>query len=263
MYFDYLGVGERIRSQHEEAVEEDKQKAIRCTEDVVRREETSRRERELNTAKGEWKNERQKLFQEAHQSQLRAIARQNAILEQKLRKEFAETLIEVQGQHREHVEEVTRKTWAEAEIVKQNAIDDTRKEEREIARQEAKKVAECVAEEKSIEAELAAKEKAQALEEQRIRLGQLHSESLGKQKRQLEAEFDEKLGKICDDYEARLSELQLNLDGQIAVNQTLERDLEDMTSLKNDWEEKYMALKQEFSNFIDQFPGFRGEFLLD
>ena len=124
----------------------------------MRREETSRREHELSMAKREWKNERQQLFQEAHKSQLRAIARQNAILEQKLRKEFAETLIEVQGQHREHIEEVTRQTWAEAEIVNENAIDDTRKEEREIARQEAEKVAERVAEEKSIEAELAAKE---------------------------------------------------------------------------------------------------------
>lgn len=244
-------------------MEEDKQKAIRCTEDVVRREETSRREHELTMAKREWKNERQQLFQEAHQSQLRAIARQNAILEQKLRKEFAEMLIEVQGQHREHVEEVISQTWAEAEIVKQNAIDDTRKEEREIARQEAEKVAECVAKEKSVEAELAAKERAQALEEQRICLGQLHSESLSKQKRQIEAEFDKKLGKICDDYEVRLSEIQSKLEGQIAVSHALDRDLEDMTSLKNDWEEKYMALKQEFSNFIDQFPGFRGEFLLD
>ena len=229
----------------------------------MRREETSRRECELSMAKREWKNERQQLFQEAHKSQLRAIARQNAILEQKLRKEFAETLIEVQGQHREHIEEVTRQTWAEAEIVKQNAIDDTRKEEREIARQEAEKVAERVAEEKSIEAELAAKERAQALEEQRIRLGQLHNESLSEQKRQLEAEFDKKLGKFSDDYEAKLSELQAKLEGQITVNQTLERDLEDMISLKDDWEGKYMALKQEFSNFIDQFPGFRGEFLLD
>ena len=229
----------------------------------MRREETSRREHELSMAKREWKNERQQLFQEAHKSQLRAIARQNAILEQKLRKEFAETLIEVQGQHREHIEEVTRQTWAEAEIVNENAIDDTRKEEREIARQEAEKVAERVTEEKSIEAELAAKERTQALEEQRIRLGQLHDESLRQQKKQLEAEFDEKLGEICDNYEARFSELQAKLEGHIAVNQTLERDLEDMTSLKDDWEGKYMALKQEFSNFIDQFPGFRGEFLLD
>ena len=244
-------------------VEENKQKAIRCTEDVVRREEICRREHELSMAKTEWKKERQHLFQEAHQSQLRAIARQNAILEQKLRKEFAETLIEVQGQHRQHMEEVIKQTWAEAEIVKQDAIDDMRKEEREIAKQEAKRVAESVAEEKSLEAELAAKEKAQALEEQRIHLGQLHSEALGEQKRQMEADFDKKLGDVCDDYKARLSELQSNLEEQIVANQTLERDLDNMTSLKNEWEEKYMALKQEFSNFIDQFPGFRGEILLD
>ena len=251
-----------MRSQYEAAAEEAKQKAIRCTEEVVQREETCKREHELDTVRGEWKRERQHLFQEAHQSQLRAIARQNAILEQKLRKEFAETLTEIQDQHKEHTEQMIRKTWAEAEVVKQQAIHDTRKEEKDIAQEEAKVAAEFVTEDKRREAEQAANEKAQALDDQRNHLGQLHSEALDEQKRQLEAEFDAKLGEVGDSYEAKLSELQSTFEEQIAVTQTLEKNLKDMTSLKNEWEEKYMALRQEFSNFIDQFPGFRGEVLL-
>lgn len=194
---------------------------------------------------------------------MRAIARQNALLEQKLRKEFADTMVEVQGQHREHTEQVIKQTWAEADLVKKKAIEDTRMEERELAREEAKKVAEQVAEEKQIAAEKAAKEKVQALDDQKMHLGQVHLKELDEQRRELEANFDVKLGGVSDNYEARIAELENKLEHQITVTQSLERDLEDMTGLKNDWQEKYETLKREFSNFIDQFPGFRGEFLLD
>ena len=244
-------------------MEENRQKAIRCTEEVVRREETCKKEHELEVVRGEWRKERQQLFQEAHQSQLRAIARQNALLEQKLRKEFAETMVKVQGQHREHIEQVKRDTWAEADIVKEKAIKDTRIEEKDLAQQEAKMVAERVAGEKRREAELAAAEKARALNEQREYLGQLQDEALTKQERQLEDKFDAKLNEVSENFETKLSELQSRLDQQVTVNQSLERDLDETTSLKNEWKGKYEALKKEFSNFIDQFPGFRGEFVLD
>ena len=252
-----------MRYQYEQAVEDDKQKAIRCTEEVIRREESCRREQELNMARSDWKKERQQLFQEAHQSQLRAIAKQNALLEHKLRKEFADTMVEVQGQHKEHTEQVIKDTWAEAETVKRKAIEDTRMEERGLAQEEARKVATRVAEEQQREAEKASNEKAQALEDQRQHLGQVHSRALEEQRRKLEAEFDDKLGEVSIDYEVKLSELQSRLTQQIVESRGLEKDLEDMIHLKNEWQEKYEALKQEFSNFIDQFPGFRGEFLLD
>ena len=262
-FVKFTGIGENLRSDYEQAVEEDKQKAIRCTEEVVRREESVRRECELDKAKAEWKKERQQLFHEAHQSQLRAIARQNALLEQKLRKEFAETMIEMQAQHKEHVEEVTRQTWAEAEVVKQRAIEDTRTEEKELAREEARMVAERVAEEKTREAEQAAMEKAKALDDQNRHLGQLHNEALDEQKRKLELKSETKLGEVTEEYEVKLLELQTRLEEQVEVSQSLERDLAHMTISRNEWEEKYKAMKQEFSNFIDQFPGFRGEFVLD
>ena len=263
-FFDkFTEIGEKLRNEYEHAVEEDKQKAIRCTEEVVRREETCKREHQLEVARSEWKKERQQLFQEAHQSQLRAIARQNALLEQKLRKEFAETMVVVQSQHREHIEEVKRKTWAEADVVKEKAIEQTRMKEREKAREEARMVAKRVAEEKRKEAELAAAEQTQALQDQREYLEQLHREALDEQARQLQAGFQNETDQVVDNYEAKLSELQCRLEQQMVVNQTLERDLEHTTSLKNEWKGKYEALKQEFSNFIDQFPGFRGEFVLD
>lgn len=91
-----VGVGEDLRLQYEAAAEDSKQKAIRCTEEVVRREEEERRQQTLVAARKEWQLERQELFREAHESQLRAIARQNGILEKKLRQEFTDTVAQMQ-----------------------------------------------------------------------------------------------------------------------------------------------------------------------
>ena len=58
----------------------------------MRREEGEKQEQILAAAEEQWKQERQELFKKAHENQLRAIARQNSILEKRLRDEFANTL---------------------------------------------------------------------------------------------------------------------------------------------------------------------------
>ena len=89
-------MGEDLRQQYQAAAEDSKQEAIRCAEEAVRREEEERRQQALAAARKEWQLERQQLFKEAHESQLRAIARQNRILEKKLRQEFADTIVQMQ-----------------------------------------------------------------------------------------------------------------------------------------------------------------------
>lgn len=239
-----------------------KQKAIRCTEEVVRREETAERERALAAARDEWKKERQELFKEAHQSQLRAIAKHSAILEEKLRNEFAETLMRAQDENRQHLQAMVEATWREAEELKQKAVAEARKEERALAREEAERVAERVVQEKRAAAELAAKEKAHALEELRRHLGNVQESALQDQCRKLERTFEQKLSEESAQYEVKLAELQKQHEEQVAVCQRLEGELEGMTDLKDEWARKHRDLKAAFSDFIDQFPGFRGEFLL-
>lgn len=51
-------VGEGLRARHEAEAEESKQRAIRSTEEVVRREETEKREKALEEAGGQWERER-------------------------------------------------------------------------------------------------------------------------------------------------------------------------------------------------------------
>ena len=68
---------------------------------------------------------------------------------------------------------------------------------------------------------------------------------------------------MCAQYQAKLDELQSRYDDQLAKCQSLEGELQAMADLKAEWEQKHSNVKQEFSDFIDQFPGFRGEFLLN
>lgn len=251
-----------MRLEYEAAMEDRKQRAVRCTEDVVRREEAQKREETLAHAEARWKEERQQLFKDAHQNQLRAIARQSQKLEEKLRKEFSETLVRFHKENKQHLEAVVEQTWREADEVKRKAIAEARREEQELAGKEARNVAERVAREKQQEAELASEEKAHALEEQHRALEKLKAEELREQQSELERQFEMTLKETRIEYEAQLNGLQHQYKEQVATSERLSNELQSMTDSRDEWKQKYENLKLEFSDFIDQFPGFKGDFLL-
>ena len=74
----------------------------------------------------------------------------------------------------------------------------------------------------------------------------------------IERQFEGRLSEVCTQYQAKLDELQSGYGNQLAKG-----ELQAMADLKAEWEQKHADVKQEFSDFIDQFPGFRGEFLLN
>ena len=228
----------------------------------MRRDEEVKTDKKLSLARSDWLKERQQLFQEAHQNQLRAIARQNAILETKLRKEFAETLEKMAQEHREHLAREMESTWAQAEAVKREAVERAREEEREGARLEACQVADRVAEEMREEAARVEEEKQRALTEQREELMVEQSRALEAQRQELEEQFQDKLSSVCEEYDLKLTEVGAHLEEQQAVCRELEDKLAAMTEQKENWETKYSNLRAEFSDFINQVPGFRGEFVL-
>ena len=256
------GIGEALRQQYEELAEDKRQRTIRSVEEVVRRDEEAKTDKKLSLAKSDWLKERQQLFQEAHQNQLRAIARQNTILETKLRKEFAETLEKTAQEHREHLTREIASTWTQAEAVKREAVERAREEEREGARLEACQVADRVAEEMRENAAMAEEEKQRALSEQHEQLMVEQSRALEVQRQELEERFQDKLSSVCEEYEQKLAEVDAQLEEQQAVCRELENKLGAMTELKENWETKYSNLRAEFSDFIDHVPGFRGEFVL-
>lgn len=228
----------------------------------MEREQTQIRQDELARAREEWNLEKQRLFQEAHHNQLRAIARQTGILEDRLRKEFQERLTRVEQEHEEYMELTVRKTWEEARVVREKAVADARHEEQQSAAEEAVQVAARVAQEKKEEKEQAEREKMKALEEHTQYMEELQRKALGQQQRELDKHYAEKIKDLTDKYESMLAQLRQQLNDEVTDNQQLMTDLEEMTKSRNSWEMQYRNLKIEFADFIDQFPGFRAEFIL-
>lgn len=256
------GIGEKIRSQEEQAAEDSKQRAIRCTEEVVRREESQKREDELSRAREEWKKEKQQLFQEAHQNQLRAIARRTTLLEERLKREFQENIEVLETEHREHMDRTVHSTWEEAGIVKENAVAETRLEEQHFAKEEARRVANRVAQEKRNDKEQAECDMAQALEEHTKYMQEVCRKNLAQQQKDLEKQHAGKMAVVSGEYEARLTGMEQKWSDEVAENESLLADVQEMTESKDSWEMQHKNLKVEFSDFIDQFPGFKAEFIL-
>lgn len=258
----YAEIGEKIKLQTEEAAEDSRQRAIRSTKEVVEREEAQRREEELSRAREEWKKEKQQFFQEAHQNQLRAIARQTTILEERLREEFQERLAQIKLESREHLDSTVQSTWEEANTKKEEAIASARHEEHCLADRESKRVANRVVQEKRELRQIAEEEKIRALDNHTEVMESLCRQALAEQQRELEHHHDASSKEISEEYESRLAELKEQSSEQEAEIERLRIGLEDMTLSRDSWELKYRNLKVEFADFIEQFPGFRAEFIL-
>lgn len=255
-------IGEKIKLQTEEAAEDSRQRAIRCTKEVVEREEAQRREEELRKAREEWKKEKQQFFQEAHQNQLRAIALQTTILEKRLRDEFRECLAKTELENSRELERTVQRTWEEAKMKEDEAVVDAMREEHQLAKEEAKRVANRVVQEKEELRQVAEEDKIKALDNHTKVMEDLCRHALAEQQRELEQHHDAESREICEEYESRLAKLKQQSCEQEAEIQKLRNDLDEMTESRDSWELKYRNLREEFADFIDQFPGFRAEFIL-
>lgn len=258
----FVEVGEGLRAQHDAVAEENKQRAIRSTEEVVRREEAEKKEGALKEARERWAKERQELFVEAHQNQLRAIAKHTSILEEKLRSEFATKMKEVATGNKKRLEHTVEKTWLEAGDIRDEAVLQARAEEREKAVREAERVRETVSEEKAIERQQALLEKDQAPMLQQTKLEEEKERALEKQRQELTAEMQSKLAALREECDQKFGEMEKTFKQQVAETELVRQELLRMTEQKADWESRHARLKQEFADFIDKVPGFRAEFVL-
>lgn len=246
----------------ESKAEENKQRAIRCTEEIVRREEALKLEKELAKAKDEWKKERQQIYMDAHHSQLRAIAKETAILEKQLRKEFKEELARVREEFQQHLEVTVKQTWEEANRIKESAVADARQEEQTLALQEAERVAQDVEEQRRKALEKAERERKRALADLTESMNAAHQVALAEKEQQMEEEFAGRLREVQDQHDQEIDKLQTELKEALMENGSLTCHLEETTNSRDLWKEKHDNVKKEFSDFIDHCPGFRGEFIL-
>ena len=259
---NYTEIGEGLRKEYEQIAEDRVQRAIACTEEVVRREERAKWEAQLSESQAAWHRERKDIFKEAHENQLRAVAKQSEILERKLRTEFADRLCQLQEEHRLYVSMQVQDTWEKGVKLKEEAVAEAREQEQVKAMERAKLVADGVEEEKRRAAEVAEEEKAEALKLQELRLAEQHKLAMERLQGDLEQSFGEKLGQVNCEHEAKLLALQERCDEQARQFRALECELAAMTGERDHMTQKHSNLKLEFSHFIDQFPGFKGDFLL-
>jgi hypothetical protein len=229
---------------------------------VVEREQSQIMEDELCKAREEWKKEKQEIFQEAHQNQLRAIALQTGILEKRLRGEFQEKLAQTELENKRCIERAVQDTWKEANTRSSEAVACARCEEHQLAEEEAKRVAHRVDQEKKELRQLAEKEKVMALDDHTKAMQDLCRQALAEQCQKLEQRHDAKSKGMCEEYESRFAELKQQLNKYASDIALLQGDLREMTESRDDWELKYRHLREEFADFIEQFPGFRAEFIL-
>lgn len=258
----FTGVGEAIRKEYDQAAEDEKQRAIRCTEEVVRREERARQEQELAAARAEWSLERTHLLEEAQSQQQVAVTREKSLLETKLRDEFTSALERLMKTHEEEINNTIKETWREANEVKEQAVVMARDEEKQLASNEARRVAEQVARDKQTAAIKADNDKKQALIDQEKHLHHWHQEEQDKLRNKLESGFEDKMSSTNKEHKNKMATVQQMLQEERARSELLVEELRAMTAQRDNWEQQHRELKNEFARFIDQFPGFKAEFIL-
>lgn len=164
--------------------------------------------------------------------------------------------------HEDEKCKAVRKAWEDAEIIKNRIVEETRLEEREIAAEIAKEVAQYVNQEK-IEAENRAEQiKLKALEDQKEQMEILQTTQILLLEQELQSLYENKLTETCEQYDLELVASQQLLDEKCKELQHVQDELEEMTNDRDNWKLKYDNLKIEFSDFIEQFPGFSADFLL-
>lgn len=206
--------------------------------------------------------ERQQLFVEAHQNQLKAIAKHTTILEEKLRSEFAMKTKKLAAENKRQLEHTVERTWVEAGAVRDEAVQQARSEERERALLEAEQMEQVVAEEKMAERKQALLEKDKALESLRVKLEEEKEEALEEQRLELTVELQSKLTALKEECDRKYAELEEKYECQVAETEMVRQELMRTTEQKREWEHKHARLREEFSDFIDKVPGFGADFVL-
>ena len=220
------------------------------------------RDEALTKVAEEWEQEKECLIRRACEDKNRAMETAKELHEKKLRADFEVFLANVRQQHDENTRKSVEETWKQAEKMKEAAVLSAREEERLEAERQARIVADTTRQQTEELIAQMEEEKIQALEQQRQQLEYEHQQETEALTNELHEKFDQKLADVCEQYDSEVLATQMLLNEKCSENVQLKEELEDMTTQRDNWIAKHQELRQEYSRFIDQFPGFRGEFLL-
>ena len=168
----------------------------------------------------------------------------------------------VMKSHKEDVKQAVRETWREANEVKEQAVAMARREEKRLSLSEASKVVEQVARDRKTAAMKAEQTKKQALIDQEEQLLRWHEEEQDKLRNKMENAFEDKMNSTIKDHRNQLATVQQMLQEERARAEVLTEELRAMTAQRDTWAQQHRDLRDEFASFIDQFPGFKAEFIL-
>ena len=257
-----LEIGEDVRAHYENLAECEKQRAIRSTEEVVRREERQKYENLLDAMVAEAQAEREHLLQEAAREKQETILYETASLENRLKLKYNSDLANLQHENELNLQATIKSTWEQADKVKQKAIQRAREEEQLMAAEAAERATQEALLEKERALAEAEKEKEEALHEQKEHLQEQHASELQQLEKELSDLYNTKLDRVCATYDSDLLASSLLLKEKEEELKKLKYKLEEMKEQRQMWELKYDNLKVEFSDFIDQVPGFKADFVL-
>lgn len=257
-----VGVGEDVHRKHLEWTASERRRAARATEESVRHEEKTLRQKEIGELEEQFDRKKELLLRRCAEEQEEAVAVAVRELTTRLQEEEERRVALVRQEDAEKAkrEAVLLKTHCEAE--KEVAVRAAREDERAVARAEAERVAELVAEARRAASQLAEEDKQAALDQLAAALQEDHSRVL--ERRLLEAREAAAMDhqKVCACYEEKLSELR----GSIWL---LERDVEGLKArvaegdvAQTELQCRYDDLRREFADFVNQVPGFRDDFII-
>ena len=206
--------------------------------------------------------EKEILLEEARKERLIAIAEANATLTAEFKREEELNIKCVREAEEKRLQKALKDAATVASQRQNEAVAKARREEQELARKEAERIAQ-ITEERKLEASLQAEEEQRkALENQELLLNQKHTAAMDAKQMELQEIHRNETDELQQHYDLLLSQMSAKLEEEQGSNHQLTADLQEMTKQKEEWEKKYHSIKLEFSHFIDQFPGFRGEFIL-
>ena len=216
----------------------------------------------LAKAADEAMREKEMLLEEARKERLLAITEANATLTTELKRKEELNIKSIREAEEKRLQTALKEAANVAAQRQNEAVFKARKEEQELARKEAERTAQ-ITEERRLEAALQAEEEQrEALENQELLLNQKHAAAMEAKQTELQEIHRNEINKLKQHYDLLLSQTSAKLQEVQGSNHQLTADLQEMTTQKEEWEKKCQSLKLEFSHFIDQFPGFRGEFIL-
>ena len=257
-----LNVGEEIHEKQLAWIENEKRRAVKATEEVVKREEGAKHREILESERQKFAEEKQQLLVECQLKKEKAISNALEDLREELKLVEEQNVAVAREEEKARFEvvlEEAKRLWKNEEEL---AVQLAKEEERETARlvaEEQTTVVELLRKEDSLKAE---NEKLQALKELKDNLMSLHSEEVSR----VIAEERQKASLELREQQSQHEEEVTKLNGTIWLGEKESKELraalEEEVQAKQKLQEDYDNLKKEFADFVNLVPGFRDEFVI-